>query len=310
VKSLAVVPFGVPEPIGALGTYWATRHAPSDREVRILQRLGRALAKAIGTAQEERCSSNALQVREEMLAAAAHELRNAMNTVALCAATLRPAIDESGEPRARQGFARLERLVGNATRLLTSLLDVSRLASGNVRLEYEDVDLFEIVRTVVDRLREEVHRSGSDVTVGGASQVHGQWDRLRLEQIVTNLLSNAIKYGAGNPIGVQLEERDSSASLTVSDEGAGMEEEEQRHIFQPFARGRVGGAPGVGLGLWIVHHLVQAHGGTVVVDSRPRHGSRFTVRLPKYLIDIPRPPKIAADGITCANQVSSLRSRS
>jgi signal transduction histidine kinase len=229
-----------------------------------------------------------LQLREQMLAATAHELRNAMNTVVLCVATLRPAVDERGEPRVRQGFVRLEQLVGNATRLLTSLLDTSRLASGILRLEYEYVDLVEIVNTVVDRLREEVHRSGSHVAVGGASNVHGQWDRLRLEQIVTNLLSNAIKYGAGNPIGVQLEERDSSASLTVSDQGAGIKEEEQQHVFEPFARGRVGGAPGVGLGLWIVHHLVQARGGTILVDSRPRHGSRFTVRLPKYLIDIPR----------------------
>lgn len=288
VKSLVVVPFGVPEPIGALGAYWGTRRPASEREVYVLQRLGQIAARVIDGARQQRGFSDTLQMREEMLAAAAHELRNAVSTVALSVATLRPSIEERGDSRIRQGFDRLEQLVNDATRLLTSLLDASRLASGNLRLECDHVDLVEIVHTVIDRLREEVIRSGSHVTVSGVSEIHGQWDRLRIEQIVTNLLSNAIKYGTGNPIGIQIEERDCSASLTVSDEGIGIADDEQRRLFEPFARGPVGRTPGVGLGLWIVRRLVQAHGGSICVDSRPRHGTRFTVRLPRHLIEIPR----------------------
>src|SRR5262249_49455976 len=110
----------------------------------------------------------------------------------------------------------------------------------------------------------------------------GQWDRLRLEQIVTNLLSNAIKFGAGKPIEVKLENRADVVLLSVRDHGIGISADDQTRIFQRFERAvpqkSVGG---FGLGLWIVRQIATAMSGTIGVTSEPGKGATFTLVLPK-----------------------------
>jgi signal transduction histidine kinase len=112
---------------------------------------------------------------------------------------------------------------------------------------------------------------------------------VRLEQVVTNLLTNALKYGAGKPVRVQLAREGTHARLSVQDEGIGIEPEALPRVFGKFVRAvseRHYG--GLGLGLYITRQIVEAHGGSVAVDSRPHEGARFTVRLP--LSPAPRSP--------------------
>jgi signal transduction histidine kinase len=113
--------------------------------------------------------------------------------------------------------------------------------------------------------------------------IHAAFDPLRIGQVLTNLVSNAIKYSpAGGPVRVSLERADGSAVLAVTDRGLGISPEDRAELFQPFRRGASvqDAIPGVGLGLAASRKLVQAHGGTIEVESEPGSGSTFRVILP------------------------------
>jgi signal transduction histidine kinase len=114
-------------------------------------------------------------------------------------------------------------------------------------------------------------------------EVQTRCDRVRLEQVLMNLLSNAVKYSPpGSRITVTLECNGDGAVLAVADQGVGIAPEDQRRLFDPFRRTETSRAafPGVGLGLFVVRRIVQAHGGRIEIDSAPGRGSTFRVRLP------------------------------
>jgi signal transduction histidine kinase len=111
--------------------------------------------------------------------------------------------------------------------------------------------------------------------------VIGRWDRLRIEQVVENLLSNALKYGGAQPISVIVERNGEEARLTVRDRGIGIDAADQQRIFDRFERAVASQrAGGFGLGLWITKQIVDAHGGSIRVESTPGSGSAFLVELP------------------------------
>jgi signal transduction histidine kinase len=170
---------------------------------------------------------------------------------------------------------RLDRLVGQ-------LLDVSRIAAGRLDLETEEVELGTIVQEVVGRFEDELSRVGSTIQVENAGpSVAGRWDPMRIDQVVTNLVGNAIKYGEGRPIEIRLELSGNRAWLTVRDQGMGIAPDQQRLLFRRFARAAGREAPGgIGLGLWIARQLVEAHGGSIRVESALGEGSSFIVELP------------------------------
>jgi signal transduction histidine kinase len=120
------------------------------------------------------------------------------------------------------------------------------------------------------------------VTLEATSPVVGQWDRARLEQVITNLLSNAIKYGAGAPVEVSVRGDDERAWLSVRDHGIGIEPERLADIFGRFERGASARSyAGLGLGLYIVRQIVDALRGNIQVESEVDRGSTFVVELPR-----------------------------
>ena len=134
---------------------------------------------------------------------------------------------------------------------------------------------------VAARVADEQQRSGSAIDVGQGPPAIGRWDRQRLDQVITNLLTNAVRYGQGRPVAVVVEAGPGLVRLRVRDQGIGIALQDQKRIFERFERA----APlrnygGVGLGLWIVHELVAALGGTVSVASETGKGATFTVELP------------------------------
>jgi signal transduction histidine kinase len=145
-----------------------------------------------------------------------------------------------------------------------------------------EVDLAELVHEGVARHAEQAAEVGSRVVLDVELGVVGRWDRLRLERVLTNLLSNAFKHGKGQPIEVRVERTDGHARLVVRDHGPGIPLEEQRAIFERFmkASSSKGKKEGFGLGLYIVRQLVEAHGGSIHVESSPGEGATFTVELP------------------------------
>jgi len=131
--------------------------------------------------------------------------------------------------------------------------------------------------------------AGRSLTVEtGSEPIRGEWDRLRLEQVLSNLLSNALKYGAGKPVHVAVGRSEEVARLTVRDEGIGIAAEDAERIFGRFERAvSMREYGGLGLGLFIARQIAGAHGGEIRVQSKPNGGSEFTVLLPMIATEAP-----------------------
>lgn len=226
----------------------------------------------------------AVRARDEFLQIASHELKTPLTPLQLQLDALVHALDRAGVRNERLS-AKLEvatRQTARLNRLVENLLDVSRITGGRIALDLDRFDLAELVRDVSERFRSEAKKAGSALTVRADAAIHGRWDHLRVEQILSNLITNAIKYGNGKPIKVTAEEGDGMACVTVEDQGIGISEDALERIFQRFERAvspRHFG--GLGLGLFIAWHYAEAHGGTVVARSRPGAGAQFTLRLPR-----------------------------
>jgi PAS domain S-box-containing protein len=254
------------------------RYEQADREV--AEELGHRAALAIENAHLYDEAREAVRSRDEFLAVASHEIRGPVTSLHLAVQMLRRgSVPPDAQPTT---LALIEREDRRLNRFVDELLELSRIRSGIFQFDLEDVDLAEVVTEVTNRLQPEFARAGSLLTVEIEQAVRGEWDRSRLDQLVTNLLSNAAKFGLGKPIRVGVSSDDGNARLTVRDEGIGIPQEARERIFRPFERGvpaRHYG--GLGLGLYIVKNIVEGLGGSVRVDSTPGAGSTFTVELPK-----------------------------
>ena len=231
----------------------------------------------------------AVAARDEFIATVAHELRN---PIAPLMFQVRLSIDraeqmdragESVSPDwARAQLRRIEQRLHRLLETLDRLLDVSRLASGRIDLEPENMDLVECVRDVLASFEAECAVARCEVRVTMPTTVTGWWDRLRLDQICRNLVSNAIRFGAGRAIHVTVEADEDTAILTVRDHGIGISPDKQDVIFERFERGpdatRSGG---FGIGLWVVRNVCAAMGGSITVDSAVGGGAAFAVTLPR-----------------------------
>jgi signal transduction histidine kinase len=175
----------------------------------------------------------------------------------------------------------IEEQVQRLSQLVATLLDTTRLASGEWSLSLERVDLGELVARVVQRLTPMAEQARCPVELRSRTALLGNWDPSRLEQAVTNLLSNAFKYGAGKPVEVTVDADGPTARVQVRDRGIGFASEQKALIFERFGRA----APsrnygGLGLGLWIARQAIQAMRGSIDVHSVPGEGSTFEVTLP------------------------------
>jgi PAS domain S-box-containing protein len=254
--------------------------------------LGNArLADVAPAAVSERTAElqRAVAARDEFIATVAHELRN---PIAPLMFQIRLSIDKA-EQMARAGEAvtadwargqlrRIEQRLHRLLETLDRLLDVSRLSSGRIDLEFETVDLTEVVRDVLSSFEAELAVARCEVRLNAPAAVIGWWDRLRLDQICRNLVSNAIRFGAGRPIHVTVETNDAEASLIVRDYGVGIPPQKQDIIFERFERGpETSRSGGFGIGLWVVRNVCAALGGSISVESAVGAGSTFAVSLPR-----------------------------
>jgi PAS domain S-box-containing protein len=230
-------------------------------------------------ARELREAQLAIQLRDEFLATAGHELRTPLaallmqvQSLARSAKVVDPRLKERLEKAATAG-ARLEKLINQ-------ILDVSRITAGRLAMERERMRLDAVVREVMDRFADLAAESQCPIVLR-LEPVEGLWDRVRLEQVITNLIGNAIKYGKGHPVEVETAEDGPGAVLRVIDHGIGIDPDDQKKIFERFERARgTREYGGFGLGLWISRSIVEAIGGRISVRSTPGEGSTFTVTVP------------------------------
>jgi signal transduction histidine kinase len=272
--------------LGALTLVYAdSEREYEERDLRLAEDLARRAAISVDNARLFREAKEAVQVRDEFLSIASHELKTPLTPLRLKLHSMRKATQTSKDvPDKDALLAHLdvaEQQVTRLSRLIDSLLDVSRIGAGKLELDWEDVDLGEVVREVVGRFEPQALKVGCRVTVQVPRPVIGRWDRLRLEQVVTNLLTNALKYGAGKPVELSVSAEGGHAVLLVRDEGIGIEPANLSRIFERFERAvseRHYG--GLGLGLYITRKIVEALGGTIEARSTPGEGSTFIVSLP------------------------------
>ena len=223
--------------------------------------------------------------RDEFLSIASHELRTPLTALRLALENMRrvssrDALEKLSPEYVERVLVTAERQGHRLESLVAALLDVSRIQMGKLELDVEEVDLASIVFDAAASLEDEARQTGSTIAVRG-EPVRGYWDRLRISQVATNLLSNAVKYGAGRPVEVEFGPVGEGARLTVRDHGIGIEPDDQPQIFERFERAVSSrNYGGLGLGLYIVKRIVEAHAGTVAVDSKPGEGSEFAVHLP------------------------------
>ncbi|HEY3449607.1 MAG TPA: GAF domain-containing sensor histidine kinase [Myxococcales bacterium] len=240
----------------------------------------RRTARELTVSQEK--LREAVRLRDDFLSVASHELRTPITSLLLTVQSLNRSLDPLPPPeKLRRSLVLAERQIRKLTELVEELLELTRIHAGRVSLDREPVDLAVLVREVAQRFEVDLERSRCPLTVRGDPAVVGDWDRGKLEQIVTNLLSNAIKFGAGQPIEVTVEQPAAGTGrVRVSDGGIGIPADFLPHLFERFARGRSSSEyGGLGLGLFIVRNLVEALGGTVRAESEAGKGSTFTVDL-------------------------------
>jgi signal transduction histidine kinase len=226
---------------------------------------------------------DALCARDEFLQIASHELKTPLTPLQLQLEMLGRALERSGAQNQRltDKLAIATRQTDRLTRLVERMLEVSRVTVGEIDLSVETLDLAAVLRDVVSRLSREAQQQGVDVVVHGPPHVPGRWDKHCLEEILTSLLSNGIKYGAGKGVEVDLDVRDETVRVNVTDHGIGMEEQALRRMFGRFERAvSTRHFGGFGLGLFLARRLAEAHGGTVLARSQPGLGSVFTLVLP------------------------------
>jgi PAS domain S-box-containing protein len=224
----------------------------------------------------------AVSARDEFLSVASHELRTPLTTLLLRLESLTREVTAEGNQRLAEKLLAARKQGMRLARLVESLLDVSRIAAGQLQLEREPIDFVDVVRQVAERFAEEASRAGIQVNVQAASDlIPGNWDRLRLEQVVTNLLSNALKYGEGKPVDLVIEATPEAARLHVHDHGMGIDERDHMRIFDRFERAVSSGHhSGLGIGLYVSRRIAHAHGGSISVVSQKGHGSTFTLEVP------------------------------
>ena len=239
-----------------------------------------------------RKSEAEVQVRDEFLAIAAHELNTPLTSLQLVVQGLRSGIAAMPAEGVAKTLQLAERQTRKLRALVDQLLDVGRIAAmGHVALRLEEADLSVLVRDVAERFAGDAAKVHSALVVRATGAVVATVDPGRIEQILTNLIGNALKFGAGAEIDVDITQTNGHCQLAVHDAGIGIAPERLAHIFDRFERGVPASQfGGLGLGLFIVRELVRAHGGSVRVQSTLGQGSTFVVELP-----LKGPPAIRAE---------------
>lgn len=241
--------------------------------------------------------------KDEFLALLSHELRTPMTAMMGWTYLLRRK--EMGSPEFTQALEIIERNMHLQAQIIEDLLDVSKIFTGRMRMDQRALDLAPIVRAAVDVVRPVAEIHGVTIDLGTLPSVMVGGDPERLQQVVWNLLCNSLKFTPdGGKIMLRLRKGRDGIELTITDTGIGIAAEYLPHVFDPFSqaeRALTREHRGLGLGLAIVQHIVELHGGSVKAQSEGAGcGSTFTLRLPAMLdakASVPAPGAMPPGGL-------------
>jgi PAS domain S-box-containing protein len=284
--------------LGILSTHFRLPHRPGERELRLMDVLARQAADYLERKRTEEeiarllteeqaareVAENATRAKDQFLALVSHELRSPLNAVLGWNRLLRS--QQGQDPQIAKVTETIERNAKAQLQLIEDLLDTARIINGKMSLELQPVEPVAIISQALDTVRPSADSKGVVVLTdldSEAGQITGDPDRL--QQVVWNLLSNAIKFTpGGGRVRIELRRAGAGVQIAVSDTGRGISPDLLPYVFDRFKQGdaefsrRHGG---LGLGLALVKHLVELHGGTVVVESPGvGQGATFIVNLP------------------------------
>ncbi|PTL85286.1 GAF domain-containing sensor histidine kinase [Vitiosangium sp. GDMCC 1.1324] len=293
VRSLAMVPIGHEQPRGSIGVYWARNHKASERELFLVEMIAEAALAALSRVELQQeaehlrlrlaFSEGTSRVEEDptlarLIPVVAHDLKNPLGAISLASQSLirRGTVGGNDLVNVRRILSCVER----ARRLVEEVLEYARLkAQGGLPLDLEDARLDDVARSVVEEARTAFPERQIDFV---AEEIHGMWDPHRLAEVLANLLGNALQYGhPDRPVTLRVESWNGEPSVEVHNFGPVIPKDLLPVLFEPFRRGRSDGHDSVGLGLFIVNQIVQAHGGYIRVRSTAEQGTSFTVHLPR-----------------------------
>lgn len=230
------------------------------------------------------------EMRRDFVANTSHELKTPVGAVSLLAEAIESAADDP--PQVRIFAARLSAEASRLALLTSRIMNLSRLQASD-ELTEQDVSIDEVVASALDAHAIQADSAGVEVVRGGARGTYVRGDAQVLSEAVGNLIANAIAYSPqGSSVGVGVKAVDGIVEIAVTDRGIGIAEGEQDRVFERFYRAdpaRARRTGGSGLGLSIVKHAVQRHGGEVRLWSRPGRGSTFTIRLPQIEAPVTEP---------------------
>ncbi|HYU41265.1 MAG TPA: ATP-binding protein [Vicinamibacteria bacterium] len=266
----------------------------TDADLTLAQSLAERGALAADNARLYREAQEANRIKDEFLATLSHELRTPLNAIVGWTKLLQDGrLDAATQARA---IATIDRNARAQTQLIEDILDVSRIVAGKLSLDVRAVDLSAVIEGALDSVRHAAEAKGVRLVTEIARAVGPfEGDGDRLQQVAWNLVSNAIKFSTrGGTVQVRLRQSGDQAEISVQDDGLGIKPEFLPHVFERFRQADSSSTRphgGLGLGLAIVRHLVELHGGSVEVSSPGEgKGSTFTVRLP--LREEAGPPEI------------------
>lgn len=233
---------------------------------------------------------DALRSRDDFLSIASHELKTPLTSLKLQSQIFQRAASKGQEHiyeknNILQLIDRTSKHVNRLNRLVDDMLDVSRIRTGRLTLLKEEFDFCEMTREVLERIKEQfLNALYEPPEVNICEPIVGNWDRLRLEQVITNLITNAIRYGEGQKIKINVESDPHLVRFMITDQGIGIDHRDTDKIFHRFERAISSNeVSGLGLGLFISKQIILAHHGEIWVESNPGPGSTFIFEVPRNL---------------------------
>lgn len=241
---------------------------------------------AADNARLHRTAERAVAARDEFLMVASHELRTPLASLRLAVQGLSSGALSTSPAKLAPLLRLAERQTDKMARLTDAMLsfNLGGPDAEHSELRRTSTDLVAVVRKALDSVRDELVGTKSTVRFDGPPHAFGNWDGAKLEQAVAHLLSNAIKFGDGKDIELTVATRSSSTTCCVQDHGIGIPPDRLPYVFERFERAvSARHYGGLGLGLFIVRSIVQAHGGRVQVASAIGEGTRICIELPTAL---------------------------
>lgn len=230
---------------------------------------------------------SSVKVRDSFLSIASHELKTPLTTFKL-QNQLRFRYFEKGQHE-RFSIEALGKIlsedkvqIDKLTKLVDDMLDISRIQNNSLRIEKSEFELSNFLENIIQSSDANAKEFGVSISLLGQEKILVNWDSIRIEQVLFNLISNAFKYGNGTDVKLEYKCSKNIVSLSISDRGLGIRPEDKEKIFCQYERGAVTyGISGLGLGLFIVKQIVEAHKGSIEVESQLGSGSTFILKLPQ-----------------------------